>query len=227
MQPYAFPYIGYFQLIHAVDRFVILDDVNYIPRGWINRNQILVGGQPFKITIPVSGGSQNSRISEVMLADQAWQTKWIKTLKASYSKAPHFPTVMPLIEDIILGGHTTIASLAKASLIRFSEHLHIDTEFIPSSAKYGNGDLKGQDRIIDICSREEATTYINPPGGRELYMKDAFSSHDIELTFIQPNSRPYTQFRNDFVPWLSIIDVLMFNSREECQPLITDYRIES
>ncbi|KAA0991605.1 WbqC family protein [Dyadobacter aurulentus] len=226
MQPYIFPYIGYFQLINAVDKFIIYDDVNFINKGWINRNNILVSGKAHLFTIPLKDASQNKLISEVALSSgEPWQKKFLKTIQQSYQKAPYYQKVFVLIEEIVNLEVSTINELTLHALIRTCAFMDINTEIIPSSTIYNNTHLKGQDRILDICKQENARHYINPIGGMELYDKGKFEREGIKLDFIKSLSAPYIQFKNAFVPWLSVIDILMFNSPEEIRKQLKAYEL--
>lgn len=214
MQPYMFPYIGYFQLIAAVDKFVVYDDVNYINRGWVNRNNILINGVATLIQIPLSGASQNKLINEVeILNETKWKVKLLRTIEQSYKKAPFFLAVYDLIQTQINKGHTHIAGLNVESTQAVCKYLGINTQIISSSSHYQNKHLSGQDRILDICKIENADHYINPIGGMELYDRELFDENKIKLNFIQSSAISYRQFNNLFAPYLSIIDVLMF-----CEP---------
>jgi hypothetical protein len=226
MQPYIFPYIGYFQLINAVDKFIIYDDVNFINKGWINRNNILVSGNAHLFTIPLKDASQNKLISEVeILMSEPWQKKFLKTIQQSYQKAPYYQKAFVLIEEIVNLEVQTIGELAHRALVKISAAMEIETEIIPSSTKYNNKGLKGQDRILDICKQEKASHYINPIGGVELYDKSKFEKEGIKLDFIKSVSSPYPQFKNAFVPWLSVIDILMFNSPEQIRNQLDAYEL--
>jgi hypothetical protein len=226
MQPYFFPYIGYFQLINAVDKFVIYDDVNYINKGWINRNNLLINAESSLFTVPLSNASQNRKINEIALAeDKIWKAKLLKKISFSYAKAPFFGLVFSLIEQVILFDTTQISILNTEALKKICSYLHIHTEFVESSAVYGNASLKGQDRILDVCKWEKATHYFNPIGGMELYDRVLFAQNDIELKFVQSKSVEYPQFGHSFVPWLSIIDVIMFNSIEDVNRLLNSYKL--
>jgi hypothetical protein len=226
MQPYIFPYIGYFQLINAVDKFIIYDDVNFINKGWINRNNILVSGKAHLFTIPLKDASQNKLINEVgLLTSEPWQKKFLKTVQQSYQKAPHYQKVFVLIEEIVNLEVSTIYELTLHALIKTCAFMEIETEIVPSSTIYQNTNLKGQDRILDICKQENATHYINPIGGMELYDKGKFKREGIKLDFIKSLPYPYTQFKNAFVPWLSVIDILMFNNPEEIREQLKAYEL--
>jgi len=226
MQPYIFPYIGYFQLIKAVDKFVIYDDVNFINKGWINRNRILVGGKDHLFTIPLKDASQNKLIFEVELSEsEPWRKKLLKTIQQSYQKAPNYQTVFPIIEEIVNFDTRTINELIIHCLKRICSYLSIETEIVLTSRIYNNTDLKGPERILDICKQENAQHYINPIGGMELYDKSKFSSQDIRLNFIRSTASAYPQYKNAFVPWLSIIDILMFNDLEKINSLLKEYEL--
>jgi hypothetical protein len=229
MQPYLFPYIGYFHLIHAVDKFVLYDDVSYIKQGWINRNKILLNSNDFIFTVPLKNASsyatiRNTEINHVLY--NAWRTKFLKTLAQAYAKAPAFPLVYDLVAAVLNDQHDTICSLASASITATSNYLGITTEFVLSATTYNNNNLKAKDRIIDICKKENAAVYINVAAGKELYSKDEFAGNGITLNFIKSRSIAYQQFNNEFVPWLSIIDVMMFNKPGEIMYFLNEYNLD-
>jgi hypothetical protein len=214
MQPYLFPYLGYYQLVAAVDKFVFYDDVNFINRGWINRNRILLNGEAFYITVPLAGASQCKKINEISVHNEGrWRKKMLESIRHSYAKAPHFDSVNPIISDIFLANDSHISRLAIRSVTTMSDYLGLKTEFVMSSSIYKNADLKGDNRILDICGREKTTFYYNLPGGRDLYDKNIFESRGVCLRFMIPRLQEYKQFSGSFCPGLSIIDVLMFNDR--------------
>ena len=226
MQPYIFPYVGYFQLINAVDKFVIYDDVNFINKGWINRNRILNNGKDSLFSIPLKEASQNKLINEIEVNwDGVWKSKFLKTLEQCYKKAPYYQEVLTVIEQTLNVDNEPISKVIENNLRLICHYLDIKTEIISSSAIYQNSHLKAQERILDICLQEETTQYINPIGGLELYDKDFFESKNITLNFIKSKSIEYPQFKNDFVPWLSIIDVLMFNSKDKIKEFLDNYEL--
>lgn len=226
MQPYIFPYIGYFQLINAVDKFIIYDDVNFINKGWINRNNLLVAGKAHLFTIPLKEASQNKLINEVnLLPNDPWRKKLLKTIQQSYQKAPNYPMVFGLVEEIVNFQTETIHELTVYALNNVCNYMGIGTEIVPSSSIYNNKALKGPDRILDICQQESATHYINPVGGMELYDKVKFDQEGIRLNFLKSVGSPYSQFQNAFVPWLSVIDILMFNDHGQVSTLLKDYEL--
>lgn len=211
MQPYFFPYLGYFQLIEEVDKFIIYDDVNYINRGWVNRNYILVNNKSSLINIPLSKASQNKNINEIQIVnDYKWKMKLLRTIEFSYKQAPFFSPIYDLIQTQINDVYANIAIFNTQTIKAICEYLGITTKIVYSSVEYQNGNLRGQERILDICKKEYADNYINPIGGVNLYDKKIFQEQRIRLNFIQPSTIAYPQFSEIFVPSLSIIDVLMF-----------------
>lgn len=226
MQPYIFPYIGYFQLIDAVDKFVVYDDVNFINKGWINRNNLLIAGKPFLFTIPLKDASQNRLIRDIELVkEEGWKDKFLRTVEQSYKKAPRFKEVFALINDVLFSGAEHIGALASSSLRAVIGYLGISTQFAPTSDVYNNSHLKAQERILDICMQEKADHYINPVGGMEIYSRDLFQGHGIKLNFLRSQAGPYRQFNGEFTPNLSMIDVLMFNGKDEIGPMLQSYEL--
>jgi hypothetical protein len=223
MQPYVFPYVGYFQLIAAVDVFVFYNDVNFIKKGWINRNRILLNGSDYLLTVPCAEVSQNKRICDIRIAlDSKGLEKLLTTLQQAYRKAPYFDIVYPLIRNAFMPGHTHIDQLAMASVREVCRYLGIGTELHESRDWYGNESMKREDRLIDICLKEKVSDYINPIGGKEIYSKAYFMERGVELRFLKTNFTAYDQFGGAFVPGLSIIDVMMFNEKETILQYLRD-----
>ncbi|MBF4507150.1 WbqC family protein [Flavobacterium sp. JLP] len=224
MQPYFFPYIGYFQLINAVDVFVIYDDVNFIKKGWINRNNILVNGEQFLFNIELKGASQNKLINQIETNyNSQCKEDLLKTIRFAYAKAPFFKDTFSLVKRIIEHKEINISKLITYSLKEICTFLSIETQIIISSDIIKNNNLKGQLKIIEICKNLEANTYINPIGGLNLYDSEAFLQNNISLKFIKSSPIIYNQFSNTFIPHLSIIDVLMFNSPERIKDFLNEY----
>jgi hypothetical protein len=229
MQPYFFPYIGYFQLLHAIDKFVVYDDVAFIKQGWINRNRILINGQPSYLTVPLRQASSFRLIQEIEVDDGAqnrqWQARLLKTVANAYRRAPEFGHVFPLIESVLMDGAGRMAELALRSLRAVARHLDLHPQWVESSSAYANAGMSGQDRVLAICGAERASEYINAAGGAELYSPEAFAQAGVRLRFLQPERVEYRQFGAPFVPWLSIIDVLMFNSPAAVRALLERYQL--
>ena len=210
--------------MNAVDKFVILDDVNFINRGWINRNRILLNGKAHLFTIPLKEASQNKLIKDIEISREGnWRKKFLKTIAMNYKTAPLFDTVFPMINRIISSDEILISKFISEGLIEIMEYLKIKTTLIKTSTIYGNHHLKAAEKIIAVCRKENAKLYINPVGGLNLYSKERFEEEGIKLNFINTRPITYKQFRNNFVPWLSIIDVLMFNSKENINEYLDNY----
>lgn len=226
MQPYFFPYIGYWQLINAVDIYVIYDDVNFMKKGWINRNNILINGQPKLINLQMSKASQNKLINEIeLLGNETYNAKLLKTIKASYKKAPYYEEVFPLIKNIIEQDEKNLAKFLTESMVEISKYLGIKTKFVMSSDIEKNNSLRGQDKIIETCKLLNADVYINSIGGRDLYLQKDFHSNGIKLKFLKANKIKYKQFNNEFIPNLSIVDVLMFNATNGINHFLEEYEL--
>ena len=226
MQPYLFPYLGYFQLINAVDRFVLLDDANYIKKGWVNRNRILVNGEPHTFTVPLSSVSQNRKICDLQLSDgQKSLQKLLKTIGSAYAKAPYYRRIEPMLRCLLDFADEGLTTLISESLRVFTDYLRIDTEIQIASVTYENVGLRGQRRILDICSRAGATVYVNNISGQHLYDSALFELCDTQLKFLTPNIPRYKQFSESAIPNLSIIDCLMFNSVEQVRSFLGSVKL--
>lgn len=227
MQPYFFPYIGYFQLMAAVDRWVTHDDVNFMRQSWINRNQILVSCKAFMFSLPLEHSSSFRAIHETCLASDGGRSrqKLFKTIEQSYRKAPHFHQVYDLIKGVFARSVENMGQLAYDSVCAVARYLDLSVEIVPTSRHYENGHLKGEERVLDICRREAATEYFNLPGGKALYNRKTFAEAGVTLNFIQPVQLPYRQYDCAFVPWLSIIDVMMFNGPDTVRSMLNQYEV--
>ncbi|MDA0524839.1 WbqC family protein [Methanococcoides alaskense] len=228
MQPYFLPYIGYWQLINAVDKFVVYDNIQFTKKSWIRRNRILQNGKDFLFTIPLKSGSDYLDIRERLISDKYFDTdadKFIRKMRDGYRKAPYFNEAMPSIEKCIRCDEKNLFTFIWNSIKTISEYLEIHTEIIISSQVEMDHLLKGQERVLEICRHLSATSYINAIGGLELYDKETFEAKGIELKFIKSETGEYDQFGNEFVPNLSIIDVMMFNSKNDIKKMLGMYDI--
>jgi len=227
MQPYFFPYIGYFQLINAVDKFVFYDDVNFIKQGWINRNKILNNGKEFLITVPCCNISSFKKINEIEIDKNNKRIiKLLRTIETVYCKAPFFKEIFGLINSLFNKDIKIISELAIESLVSVSNYLNVQAEFILSSEKHSDSlGLDKADRLIKIAEKENNDTYINPIGGIALYDKKYFAKYGIQLYFLKSKNITYKQFNNNFVPWLSIVDVIMFNHPDKIREMLKDYEL--
>ena len=223
MQPYFLPYLGYWQLINAVDKYVIYDDVQFIKGGWINRNNILINGQKQLFNLFLSGASPNKLINEIAVEDN--QTKLIRTIELNYKKAPMFQQVFPLFLHIMEHSDKNLAKFIGNSIVEISKYLSIQTEFIYSSTLDKDNTLRAQDKVLDICKLLNAIKYINAIGGADLYSKESFANNGIQLSFLESKILPYKQLNSEFVPYLSILDILMFNSQERVKTMLDNYKL--
>jgi hypothetical protein len=227
MQPYFFPYIGYWQLINAVDEYIIFDDVNYIKRGWINRNSILLNGAAKQINLHIKDASQNRLIKDTELAQTREDDRvLLEIIKHGYCKAQYYSQVRNLLEDILNCRSLCLSEYLTNQIIQVCKYLNIKTKILLSSDIEKDNELKSEKKIIEICKKRNADMYINAIGGKELYCYEHFKKENIELKFLKTGDINYKQFDNEFVPHLSIIDVLMFNSVDEVAALLNNYQLE-
>jgi len=227
MQPYLFPYIGYWQLINAVDTFVIYDNIQFSKRGWFHRNNILVQGKKTLFSIPLKKDSDTLDVVERFVSDEAQKqvNKVLAQIQNSYNKAPYFKDVFPLVESIFLYDEKNLFRYVHNSIIQLCEYLDINTQIIISSTIDINHNLKSQDKVIALNKAMGSTQYINPIGGTELYDVGKFQNENIHLNFLESEVPEYRQFKEEFIPYLSIIDILMFNSKEEVKRMLEKYEL--
>ena len=177
-------------------------------------------------TIPLKDASQNKLINEIDVNwDNNWKGKFLKTIEQAYKKAPFYENILPIIEKTIDVEEVQFSKIIENNVRLICEYLDIKTEIVSSSTIYQNTNKKAQERILDICLQEKANHYINPIGGSELYDKEDFAKENMQMNFIKSLPVEYKQFKNDFVPWLSIIDVLVFNSKEEINKFLDNYEL--
>ena len=225
MQPYFFPYIGYFHLIKAVDVFIVYDNIQYTKKGWINRNRMLQNGKDVMFSLPLKKGSDYLDVRERELAVDFNRDKLLNQFKGAYARAPYFAQTFPLVEQIVRYEEANLFRFLHYSILKICEHLGITTEIRVSSDIAINHDLKNQDKVLALCEAVGANTYLNPIGGVELYDKYRFISEGIDLYFLKTDEFSYAQFGNGFIPWLSIVDVMMFNSEEAITKMLTQYSL--
>ena len=229
MQPYLFPYLGYFQLMHAADRFVVYDDVNYIKQGWVNRNRILVNGAPLMFTLPLAEASPFATIDQISVHGKVyahWRGKFLSTLRQSYSRAPFQEPVLALVERVLLPGSPMLREVLLAGLQEIHRYIGATAALVPTSRAYANGHLAASARILDICRQEGATAYVNAIGGKYLYNKEEFSEAGINLHFLRSRLPEYKQAKGPFIPGLSILDVMMWNPPEQITEWLAEYDLE-
>lgn len=226
MQPYFMPYIGYWQLINAVDKYVIYDDVNFINRGWINRNRILLNGQPHYFNVYMIGASQNKLINEISVNNsEDVVIKNLYLIESAYKKAPYYAEVYPIIEKILRCNYGKLSEYIAYSISEVCDYLDIKTQLIMSSELSKDCTLRAQDKILAICELLGATEYYNAVGGQGLYSYAEFEKRGIKLEFLKSDEILYHQFGNNFCRNLSIIDVMMFNSLEHVKEMLNLYTL--
>ena len=227
MQPYFLPYIGYWQLITAVDVFVVYDNIKYTKKGWINRNRFLLNGAEAGFSLPLRKDSDCLDVNQRFLADSYYREDLLNRFREAYRKASQFPSVMLLLEEVIRNQAGNLFDYIFASIRAVCGFLEIKTPLVISSTIDCDHSLKSVERVQAICKALGADTYINPVGGMELYSKEDFASHGIDLKFLKALPFEYQQSGNAFVPWLSILDVLMFNSKERTRSQVySGYSLE-
>jgi len=217
MQPYFLPYIGYFQLIAAVDLFVVYDNIKYTKKGWINRNRFLQGGKDAMFSLPLKQDSDHLDIRERELAASFLPDKLLNQLAGAYRSAPFFHQTYPLLERILRHGDANLFRFLHHSILAVCGHLGIPTELRVSSSVGIDHHLKGQEKVLALCRSVGADSYLNAIGGLSLYSREAFREKGIALQFIKLGPFEYPQFEAPFVPSLSILDVMMFNPVETIQ----------
>jgi hypothetical protein len=227
MQPYFLPYIGYWQLIAAVDVFVVYDNIKYTKKGWINRNRFLMNGAEAVFSLPLRKDSDFLDVNQRYLADSYDREDLLNRFREAYRKAPEFSSVMPLLEKIIRNPVANLFEYIIGSIRAVCEFLEIKTPLVVSSTIACDHSLKSAERVQAICKALGAETYVNPIGGMELYSKEDFAEQGIDLKFLKALPFEYEQSGNAFVPWLSILDVLMFNSKERTRSQVySGYSLE-
>lgn len=222
MQPYFLPYIGYFQLIAAVDVFVVYDNIKYTKKGWINRNRMLLNGQDEMFSLPLKKASDACLVAEREIADDYDAGKLLNKFKGVYARAPYFAQTLPLLEKILYYEDRNLFRYIYHSIVCVCAHLKIATPIRIASEIGIDHALRSQDKVIALCRAVDAQSYINPIGGVELYAKGDFMAQGIELSFLRALPFEYPQFGAPHVPWLSIVDVLMFCAPEQVARTIRD-----
>lgn len=223
MQPYFFPYVGYFQLMAAVDLFIVYDNIKYTKKGWINRNRMLQRGKDVMFSLPLRNDSDSLDIRDRALAADFNRDKLLNQLRGAYAKAPNFTEVFPVIEGAVRHADGRLFAYLHNALARTCEHLGLVTPVRVSSTVDIDHGLKSQDKVIAIAKAVGATSYVNAIGGLELYEREAFHAQGLELQFIRSRPFEYHQFGDPFVPWLSIIDTLMFNSLDVVRATVSSH----
>lgn len=221
-QPYFLPYLGYWQLLAMADRFVVYDNIEYTKKGWINRNRYLKDGAAAYFTVPLKKGSDFLTVAERQVAADFDRGKLLRTLSASYRRAPQFDAAFPLIERLVEAPMANLFEFVHHSLIEVARFLEIRTPMMVSSTIAIDHQLRAEQRVLALCRAIGADRYVNPIGGQALYSPAAFAAESIRLDFVQARPIEYPQFDGPFVPNLSILDVLMFNSKASVRAMLSE-----
>jgi len=225
MQPYFFPYIGYYQMAAAVERFLFYDDVQYIKGGHIARNKLLVNGKEWLFTVPLSGASPNQLIQDVRLDEgkwPQWKDKFLRTIDQNYRKAENYAAGRELLEEVLQVPDDRIASLAERSVRLVMRKLGRPVRFQRTSAMDLRQDLRFEERLFHICAKEGIDDYIQSQGGTKLYSTAAWRAKGLSLRFIRPTSMEYPR-KGPWVPGLSMLDAILHVPFEELNPLLDKY----
>ena len=225
MQPYFLPYIGYWQLMAAVDQFVIYDNIQYTKKGWINRNRFLRHGEAATFSLPLKKGSDYLDIVERSVADDFAPKTLLNPFAEAYRKAPRFSEVFPVVESIVSAAPRNLFEYLRHSIAAVAGQLELRTPLLVSSTIGIDHTLASQSKVLAICEALGADRYINSIGGQALYAKDTFAARGVELAFMRTHVREYPQFGQPFVPALSILDVMMFNSTDAIHRMLGDYEL--
>lgn len=223
MQPYFLPYLGYWQLLAAVDRLIVYDNIQYTKQGWINRNRFLRNGADAFFTVPLKKASASLNVADRFIADDFDPVALLNPLASAYRRAPFFTTVFPLVEAILTAAPRNLFEYLLHGLVTTAAFLEIRTPIVVSSTVAIDHGLKAEHKVLALCRALGATRYVNAIGGRELYAVPAFAEHGIDLKFIQSRPIAYRQYDDPFVPGLSIVDVLMFNSKDAVHAMLGAY----
>lgn len=226
MQPYFLPYIGYFQLIGAVDLFVVYDNIKYTKKGWINRNRIADRHAESVISLPLRSGSDSLNVCQRELAEAFDRNKLLQRFSGAYNAAPQYHAVSNLLKEIMQTDSRNLFEFIHSSLLQLNAYVGLTTPMVVSSSIPIDHSLKGKDKVLALCKGLGAKQYINPIGGVDLYDKAEFAAQGVKLSFLQSQEFVYPRMGGVFIPWLSIVDVLMFNPIEvAAQQIRQGYRI--
>lgn len=238
MQSYFFPYIGYFQLINACDKFVLYEHVSFRKKSWITRNRILDKGKgtPVYIQVPVQKQSSFKTIKEIGIVQNSdWKNKIVNLTNFNYKKAPFYNEVFEWLTKVIYLEEESLHDYNAKIIIALCKKIGIQTEIVFNNAtehieyklmqkkNIDNENVKSE-RVIELMQHFNASQFLNPIGGEALYDKSFFKSRGVGLSFLQPETLSYKQFEHQFIPHLSILDVLFHNGFKKTQHLIHKYK---
>lgn len=231
MQPYFFPYIGQFQIINAVDRFILVDELQHIQAGWIHRNRILKpnGGWQY-IILPIGKHKLrlNTLIKDIQVVENGdWKRRILGQVEHYKKMAPFYRDVCNVLQECFHSTERNITKLNGSFFKVVCTYLGIPFKLeISSEMNFDYSTVTDkEDRGIKMCRQIGAHRLINPPGGINLYSKENFRQNGVQLEFLQPDLSLYDQRNGNFEPGLSIIDVMMFNSPSDIKTMLNAYRL--
>ncbi len=228
MQPYFFPYIGYFQLLNYVDLWIVFDNVQYIQRGWINRNRILhpeLKKEWQYITIPLDSRKGFSKINNIKIKQELdWKNRIIRKLTFYNEQSIFYKEVISLINNIFITNENNLSKFVTRSIRYTADYLGIKTKILVlSDMELELLNINGPgDWALRICESIGAKEYINPIGGKDLFYNKKFKDSNIKLSFLKSKMGVYNQKRPEFIPGLSIIDLMMWNSKSELSSFLNN-----
>jgi len=229
MQPYFFPYLGYYSLIKHTDKWIVFDSVQFIRHGWIERNRILKPQDGWQyISVPLEKHTRETLINNIKINNEEnWKDKIVRQLEHYKKRAPYYKEVMKLIDNIFQKKYYSIVDLNVSCLVEVCVYLQIDFNYsIFSEMNLEIAPVREPDEwALNICKAINADEYVNLPGGIEFFTREKFNNENIKLSFQKINIKPYNQHRTSFIPDLSIIDVMMFNSKDEIKILLDNYEL--
>lgn len=237
MQPYFFPYIGYFQLMAATDRFIVYDRTRFTKPSWMTRNRIARKDPPHFafVGLPAQIRSGGALVCDAAIVDDGWDRKLLATIEVTYRRARHFDETMALLRAVVPPRESSLAAYNTRTLEAVASHLGIVTPVVLDSTRHPaceqaaaaetDADRRRLRRITTLCSIEGADEYVNLPGGRALYAPAEFEAEGVRLRFLAPVETRYRQFGEHFEPGLSIIDVLMHTGRESAASIVAEAQV--
>ena len=207
MQPYFYPYVGYFQLISAADVFVIADCYQYTKQSWINRNRLILDEQINYFGIPIQNHSSQSLISDINIAEPFSPDKLFARIKNNYSRTEGWELFAPFFSNVLYTSNLKLIEKINLSLEINMELMGITTKKLRLSDIQLTSEVSGQERVIAICQALGAKEYLNLPGGMNMYSKEVFARNGLSLSFLEPNLISYEQTMDGFISHLSILDL--------------------
>lgn len=223
-QPYFFPYLGYWQLIKAVDLFAIADNYNFIKGGWIHRNRVLCQGHVHYFNLCINHLSQNRLICDHEIRPFDVDEKLV-FLRSCYHSAANLSQGLDVIREALTCDSLNLADVLFHSITVICAYLGIHTKIMRTSDYVQDSALCREDRIFDYCRQWGADTYYNAIVGKELYSQKQFAEHDLKLAFVECIPKPYPQESKEFIPYLSIVDIILNCSRDEACDMLADYKL--